>query len=47
LQKIVKPIAQFQSPQVEGVDFNGWLKKLKGSSVSRTIEEVQESTHPE
>ena len=44
LQKIVKPIAQFQSPQMEGLVFNEWFIKLKGSSASRIIKEVQEST---
>jgi hypothetical protein len=44
LQKIVKPIAQFQSSQVKSLDFNEWLTKLKDSSVFRIIKEVQEST---
>jgi hypothetical protein len=44
LQKIVKPIAQFQTAQVEGPVFNEWLIELKGSSASRVIKEGQAST---
>jgi hypothetical protein len=40
----MKPIAQFHTAQVEGPVFNEWLIKLKGSSASRIIKEVQEST---
>lgn len=41
MQKIVKPIAQFQSAQVEGLYFNEWLTKRKDSSVSRIIKEAR------